>query len=194
MTYPLAKQGVFATIQGEGSLLGVPMTFVRLAGCSVGCPLCDTDYAVSEKVSLDELADRVQSLGGRNEWIWITGGEPADHDLFPLVERLKLFGRVAVATSGHKSLGTALPDFLSVSPHDPRSWKIRSGSEIKLVPGLNGFGLADFEPYLPGISFGRRYVSPLAGNAESVGECVRWVQDHPSWLMMTQAHKAWGMP
>lgn len=55
--YPLARGGgVFATIQGEGALLGVPMVFVRLAGCSVGCPRCDTDYAVGERMDARDVA------------------------------------------------------------------------------------------------------------------------------------------
>lgn len=37
MTYLLAPEGVFWTLQGEGALQGTPMAFVRLAGCSVKC-------------------------------------------------------------------------------------------------------------------------------------------------------------
>jgi 7-carboxy-7-deazaguanine synthase len=40
MTYPLAPQAVYATLNGEGLFLGVPQVFVRLAGCPVGCPSC----------------------------------------------------------------------------------------------------------------------------------------------------------
>lgn len=42
MTLPLAPQGVFLTVQGEGRLLGQPQVFIRLAGCPVGCPECPT--------------------------------------------------------------------------------------------------------------------------------------------------------
>lgn len=31
MKYPIAPNGIFWTLQGEGALLGVPMRFVRLA-------------------------------------------------------------------------------------------------------------------------------------------------------------------
>ena len=76
----MAPNGVFNTVQGEGNLLGVPMTFVRLAGCSVGCPGCDTDYSVALRLSVAEVVERVQRLA-RRKWVWLTGGEPTDHPL-----------------------------------------------------------------------------------------------------------------
>jgi organic radical activating enzyme len=72
MNYPLAPEGVFRTIQGEGALLGLPMVFVRLAGC----PLCDTDYRFAERVSEEVIALRVLALRKPVDWgVWITGGE-----------------------------------------------------------------------------------------------------------------------
>lgn len=44
MKYPLSLNPIFWTIQGEAHLRGFQMCFVRLAGCSVGCEHCDTDY------------------------------------------------------------------------------------------------------------------------------------------------------
>lgn len=32
MNYPLARNGIYRTVQGEGDLIGVPMSFVRLNG------------------------------------------------------------------------------------------------------------------------------------------------------------------
>ena len=71
---PLAPQGVFRTIQGEGVLLGVPMVFVRLAGCSVGCPECDTDYSIAERATVEEIARRAIDADPSLAWAWITGG------------------------------------------------------------------------------------------------------------------------
>src|SRR5690348_9947144 len=81
MKYPLAPQGVFRTVQGEGALLGVPMVFIRLAGCSVGCAGCDTDYSPDSFRSLAEIEAEVKAVRGNAEWVFITGGEPADHEL-----------------------------------------------------------------------------------------------------------------
>lgn len=195
--YPLARQGVFHTIQGEGALLGLPMVFVRLAGCSVGCPLCDTDYRKVETVSVTEIVERANAVRQpATSWVWITGGEPADHDLFTLVDQLRCHFRVAVATAGHKPLGGARMNFLSVSPHDPAKWVLRWGSELKFVPGVNGFGLEAFTATIekdPG-RWDHRFVSPCEGKPETVAECVAWVGRHADWRMTPQAHKQWALP
>lgn len=72
---------VFSTIQGEGPFAGEPAIFVRLAGCNLACPACDTDYT-SKRRSLPpaELVTliceyREQTCIGAN-LIVITGGEP----------------------------------------------------------------------------------------------------------------------
>jgi 7-carboxy-7-deazaguanine synthase len=75
--YPLAKDGVFWTIQGEGALSGDPMVFVRFAGCSVGCSQCDTDYRVFRRVSVEELVAEIQAAipeHAQRPWVWLTGG------------------------------------------------------------------------------------------------------------------------
>ena len=38
---------IFETIQGEATWTGTPSVFVRLQGCDVGCPWCDTKYSWS---------------------------------------------------------------------------------------------------------------------------------------------------
>ena len=46
MPQPLLKiNEIFYSIQGEGRHTGMPAVFVRLSGCSMGCPWCDTKYA-----------------------------------------------------------------------------------------------------------------------------------------------------
>ena len=59
-TLSLAADGVFHTLQGEGHLLGQPMTFVRLAGCSVGCAGCDTIYRKVRRASVEEIVEEVR--------------------------------------------------------------------------------------------------------------------------------------
>ena len=38
------------TVQGEGHWVGLPVDFIRLAGCPVGCYFCDTGYANGNQV------------------------------------------------------------------------------------------------------------------------------------------------
>ncbi len=194
--YPLALDGVFATVQGEGQLLGVPMVFVRLAGCSVGCPACDTDYRVVERLTVAEIGTRIAAVRGAAEWVWVTGGEPADHDLLALLEVCRLHGHVALATSGSKPLGAAvrLIEFLSVSPHGkPGELKLDRGSQLNLVPGLNGLRLADWSEY-DGAGFTSLYVTPNSADPATVAECVEFVQRRPRWRLGVQAHTTWNLP
>jgi 7-carboxy-7-deazaguanine synthase len=198
--YPLAPNGVFRSIQGEGALLGVPMVFVRLAGCSVGCPLCDTDYRVAEKRTAGSIADRVDVVAEDAEWVWITGGEPTDHDLTPLVAALRPTGRkLALATSGARAVQiggvTGGFDFLGVSPHDPARWAQRRGDQVNLVLGLNGHGIDSFWPLRAEFErgFPHRYVTPCAGDAESLGQCLEWVARCSGWRLGVQAQKVWGV-
>jgi 7-carboxy-7-deazaguanine synthase len=204
--YGLARQGVFRTVQGEGVLMGVPMVFVRFAGCPVGCPECDTDYAPASRVDLTELVRMVHECDPTSgRWVWLTGGEPTLYDLPPLMERLHRHGyRVAVATAGVKEVKRGCArvydwgaSFVSVSPHKvDDSWILRRGDQLNVVPGLNGLELSRFEG-LDLSGFGTKFVTPFwygAGDrAERVAECVEWVNTHPDWRLGCQCHKFWGV-
>src|SRR5690554_7070634 len=102
--YPLNE--VFQTIQGEGMFTGVAAIFIRLQGCPVGCPWCDTQHtweqkaedqvelsAIFEKTqasshwaqtSADDIVAALHHKGYTARHIVLTGGEPAMFDLLPL--------------------------------------------------------------------------------------------------------------
>ena len=65
-------------IQGEGITVGLPMMFVRIQGCPVGCKWCDTTQSWDDKsgkeYSFSEIARYVADSDIRH--VWITGGEP----------------------------------------------------------------------------------------------------------------------
>jgi len=63
----------FSTIQGEGPHSGRLSYFIRLAGCNLQCPQCDTNYTDGRR--------RIEALTLVREWkkepvVVITGGEP----------------------------------------------------------------------------------------------------------------------
>jgi organic radical activating enzyme len=114
--YPVMEH--FYTIQGEGFYTGHAAYFVRLGGCNVGCVWCDVkeswDIDAHPKISVQEILDNVLKSGAKI--CVITGGEPAMHDLNPLIEKLKSSNiRSHIETSGaYPILGK--PDWICLSP------------------------------------------------------------------------------
>lgn len=74
----LSVNEIFQSIQGEGVHAGIPAVFLRLQGCNLRCPWCDT------KDALDPRGGVLMSLEGTLEQInqyapnlvVVTGGEP----------------------------------------------------------------------------------------------------------------------
>jgi 7-carboxy-7-deazaguanine synthase len=146
--YPV--NDVYYTIQGEGVLTGTPAIFLRLHGCPVGCPFCDTKEtwemtADDEVASIDKAHQTPQSYTWQTTdeivaylkqqwedalWVVITGGEPALYDLKALVSALQTDGKkVAIETSGtadgHVHAGF---DWVTVSP------KINMPGKLPILP------------------------------------------------------------
>lgn len=101
----LDVHSIFPTIQGEGPFVGQPAVFIRLAGCNLQCPLCDTEYTEGRKrLSIPAVFDTILDHappGGYRPLIVVTGGEPLRQDILPLVTFLIKKGyRVQIETNG----------------------------------------------------------------------------------------------
>lgn len=190
----IAKQDVFWTVQGEGRYAGEPMIFIRLAGCSVGCPACDTNYGFAASRSEEDIvADcvRLQEEHTRAKYVWVTGGEPTDQDLGVLNDLLWAAGfKPCLATAGTRPVEHCWWH-TSISPHTA-DFVQRSGSEIKLVPELNGLDPDTLD--LSGCSFAYWWVQPMAGSKTSLQSCLVWLKKHPHFRLSPQSHKSWGLP
>jgi organic radical activating enzyme len=131
MNYPIVE--TFFSIQGEGTQVGRPVNFIRLAGCPINCDFCDTDKDVKETVSSYELAHRMKP----GFPVVITGGEPCIHDLNPLIEELRRDFLIYLETSGAFIIPTGVP-LVSVSPKKDRHFTKQAADlahEVKwLVP------------------------------------------------------------
>lgn len=89
--YPVHE--MFRAFQGEGMHTGRSAFFVRLFGCPVKCPWCDSAGTWHPKhVPKDITKWSSQDLvfaalsGSRPEFVVLTGGEPTVHNLLPLTE------------------------------------------------------------------------------------------------------------
>lgn len=95
---------VWPTIQGEGPDAGTPAVFVRLAGCNLRCPACDTDYTTNRaKLGAGGLSKLVQDGAKANhiKLVVLTGGEPFRQNIEPLVGDLLNNGyQVQIETNG----------------------------------------------------------------------------------------------
>lgn len=92
---------VWATMQGEGPHAGRPAVFVRLTGCNIRCPACDTDYT-SQRNSLSpvEVVEVVRAIR-QSGLVVLTGGEPLRQDITKLVRVLLDEGyEVQIETNG----------------------------------------------------------------------------------------------
>lgn len=136
---PIAKQNlqhgdlvdvhsIFATIQGEGPFVGVPAIFIRLYGCNLRCPLCDTDYTSNRAVmSPASLVEAVDSLSSPSKLVVLSGGEPMRQDINDLVRALLGAGyRVQVETNGTLFV-PGLPYELMTIICSPKAGKINAG-------------------------------------------------------------------
>jgi 7-carboxy-7-deazaguanine synthase len=107
---------IFYSVQGEGTLAGVPSVFVRTSGCNLRCAWCDTPYTSwqpegSER-SIDSIAAEVESFGARN--VVVTGGEPM---IAPQIGELtrRLPGHLTIETAGTVDADVRC-DLMSISP------------------------------------------------------------------------------
>ena len=119
----LAVVETFHSLQGEGLHAGRSAFFIRLAGCTVGCPWCDTKPSWPEAAhphrSLTELAAEARAAAAAGAaFVVITGGEPLHHNLEALCAALR-------AGTGTPALPAGLPLHLETSGVDPLSGRFQ---------------------------------------------------------------------
>jgi 7-carboxy-7-deazaguanine synthase len=110
---------IFHSIQGEGSLVGVPSVFVRTSGCNLRCAWCDTPYTSwhpeGEDWTLERIWAAVAAYPARH--VVVTGGEPMiAREIVELTRGLRARGRhITIETAGTVFAPVAC-DLMSISP------------------------------------------------------------------------------
>lgn len=129
----LEVHSIFPTIQGEGPFTGHRAVFVRLAGCNLQCPKCDTEYT-SRRNLIDwvELVKRVAAY--KIKLVVITGGEPMRQRLGPFIQGLLDEGlQVQIETNG--TIYQELPYHRISVVCSPKTGKVQP----KLIPHITAF-------------------------------------------------------
>ncbi|MGQ9866301.1 MAG: 7-carboxy-7-deazaguanine synthase QueE [Pseudanabaenaceae cyanobacterium] len=194
--YPVVE--TFFSLQGEGYWTGSSAFFIRLGGCDVGCPWCDTkDSWPRDRHPSQTVAELVaQAQAAQPAFVVITGGEPTLHDLQPLLGALRAAGlRSHLETAGAHPL-QGEPDWVSLSPkpfREPVPTIYDRASELKVVIASP----ADF-PWAEDQA--RRVPAPIPkflqpewSRQDLWGMVFQYVQAHPSWRLSLQTHKWLGL-
>jgi 7-carboxy-7-deazaguanine synthase len=116
-TLPITER--FTSINGEGLSIGIPQHFIRVYGCNLQCPGCDTSYSwrksktckvqdTSTKFISTSISDLLNGFElSKVDWVCLTGGEFTlyTHRLKALVSFLKCMGaHITLQTNGTKYL------------------------------------------------------------------------------------------
>ena len=208
----VAVRECFYAPQGEGSRVGEPSIFVRLAGCNLNCHFCDTDWRYGDKVPITAegigmLLKRVSARPPTDphppRWVTLTGGEPCAAPAFNELVRflLKEGYSVSVETNG-TIWRAALRDCHVVI--SPKEWW--EGDKGDLDPAL--FGLPRYELKLvvdrettqmkivelmakyPGLTPTHGcFLQPVFEDREAWQRALDICLDWPTWRLSLQTHK-----
>ena len=197
---------IFYSLQGEGFHTGTAAVFVRLSGCNLRCPFCDTDFDAGTEMDEDEIALTVA------QWpatiVVVTGGEPSLQLTATLVERLHDMGRrVHVETNGTHPLPHGV-DWVTLSPKDKFVGEggpsgglgnagipvITEADELKIVFD----GVHEPDPYTAIAVRHARFLQPCdtgdaQRNRQIERQAIDYIKRHPQWRLSLQTHKMLGI-
>lgn len=112
----LALTEIFASVQGETHLSGLPTTFVRTAACNLRCTWCDTTYSFGRGTST-EITDILETIKKNDtRHVCVTGGEPLlQKSVFPFMKTLCDLGYiVSLETGGSLSIAQVDPRVITI--------------------------------------------------------------------------------
>ena len=191
---------IFYSLQGEGFWTGTPMVFVRLSGCNLQCPFCDTDHAEFTQMSASTIVEEALKAGGGCRRICLTGGEPSLQADDELISAFHSAGfTVHMETNGTREVPAGV-DWVTLSPKNQVAGLkgdgtvvLKKADEVKLVfaPGVYPSAWEEFPAtwhFLQPCD-----VADPVRNREILRLTIEYIQLHPSWRLSLQTHKLLGI-
>jgi 7-carboxy-7-deazaguanine synthase len=210
---------VFQTIQGEAAYTGTPAVFLRLQGCPVGCPWCDTKYTWDSDVAPEpkeaiftrkdqkgglpwnekDLLDALRAAYSARHLV-LTGGEPASQDIYELCDLASEDFIVQLETSGTFEIKVPDSTFVTVSPKINMPGgrvvldsAIERADEIKYPVGK----LSDLEQLDKLLARTnptcKIWLQPLSQSEKATALCVD-ICTQRNWRLSVQTHKYLNLP
>lgn len=173
---------IFYSLQGEGFHTGTPAVFVRLSGCNLRCPWCDTDFSTYTEMSEKEIVEKVLELSGPGTFVVLTGGEPSLQATESLVQLLQDNAcYVTMETNGTHRVPANL-DWVTCSPKTGSRVELGMADEVKIV-----YEGQDVEHWREVVKAKHYYLQPCS--CANTAEVVQYILDHPWWRLSLQTHK-----
>lgn len=187
---------IFYSLQGEGRWMGRPAVFVRMSGCNLKCPFCDTDFRGYSEMSADDILSRCLEEGGECRFIVLTGGEPSlqvDEQLIATLHQAGYY--LSMETNGTHAIPEGI-DWVTCSP----KVDFTEGGEpiVKQVDELKLIFDGEHQISDHGIACTFRYLQPCDVGNDSrnyliLNECIKYIKAHPEWQLSVQMHKIVGI-
>lgn len=203
------------TLQGEGAMSGMPVRFVRFAGCNMWdgreatkaeskCPYCDTDFFGGEMMTAADIILRLKYdlPGSETRWVVLSGGEPMLQVDLPLLRDLAEADiLISVESNGTVEIPLAVRakiQHLTISPKLPwEDLKVRSADCLKLLyphpnPRIRPEDYADFAATT-------KYLQPIDEQDEDKNHAnvlltIDKLHHLRNWRLSLQMHKALNLP
>lgn len=182
---------MFYSLQAEGRNAGTPAVFLRLAGCNLQCPFCDTNHQPFVEMTKAEIEAKARELDPSGEaMVVITGGEPT----LQLSEKEPLFeGRFTAVESNGTERAPRWVRYVTISPKTKLTQaQLANANELKFLQGWfeERYLVEVIEPFaaLYGI---RLYIQPTADKDGKfdVHPAAEFAKAHPAWRLSLQWHK-----
>lgn len=184
---------IFYSIQGEGAHAGEAAIFIRLSGCNLHCPFCDTEHKPYQDLTEDEICAEIKKYPA--SLVVVTGGEPTLQLTHSLVDKIHVLEKmVAIETNGTREVPSNV-DWITVSPKEAYVGSvgklvIKKAQEMKVVFDEKAL----YADPTFGIEATHYFVQPCdtgdeQRNREIIEHCVNFIKSNPKWRLSIQTQK-----